>query len=82
MSKGNIINRKLYNDIRRMDHNQMSRWAEELYKTAYRDGKDAAKGLTVDELKEVLCQQKGIGEKRTTAILEAIENKMKEKESA
>ncbi len=62
--KGFILNRKQYDRIRRMDHCQMTLWAESVYKSGYTDGKEAASGLTAPEIREVLLQVKGIGEKK------------------
>lgn len=61
--KGFMLNRKQYNRIRKMDHCQMTLWAESVYKSGYTDGKEAASGLTAPEIREVLLQVKGIGEK-------------------
>lgn len=79
--KGFILNRKQYDRIRKMDHCQMTLWAESVYKSGYSDGKEAASGLTAPEIREVLLQVKGIGEKKvdviTTALEEAMEQKIK-----
>ncbi len=37
-----ILNRKQYDRIRKMDHCQMTLWAESLYKSGYEDGQKAA----------------------------------------
>lgn len=77
--KGFVLNRKQYERIRKMDHCQMTLWAESLYKSGFADGKKYADGLTADEVREVVLSLKGIGEKRATNIIEALVVKMDEK---
>ena len=77
--KKNIINRKQYEKIKKMDRYQMALWAESFYQSAYQEGMKDAEGLTIDEVKEALLHQKGIGEKRANAIIRALEQKMNEK---
>lgn len=66
------INRKLYKDIKKMDHGQMSDWAASLYKRAFEDGRKSAEGLGETEMKEVLLSVKGIGEAKAVSIIDAI----------
>lgn len=77
-AKGFILNRKQYDRIRKMDHCQMTLWAESVYKSGFSDGKDAAsKGaLTIDQVRETLLDLKGFGEKRVSAVCEELEKKM------
>lgn len=77
--KGFILNRKQYDRIRRMDHCQMTLWAESVYKSGYSDGNEAASGLTVSEIREMLLQVKGIGEKKVDIIAAALEEAMEHK---
>lgn len=71
------LNRKDYLNIKKMDHHQMSLWAESMYKSGFEDGKKAAdKGtLTFEDVHEALAGIKGLGEKRISAICEALEKK-------
>nr|DAJ37694.1 MAG TPA: hypothetical protein [Caudoviricetes sp.] len=76
MAKKNFeLNRKEYLNIKRMDHHQMSLWAESMYKSGFEDGEKAAEqaALTSEELYKVLSDVKGLGEKRINAIYEALE---------
>ncbi len=77
--KGFMLNRKQYQHIRKMDHCQMTLWAESVYKSGYADGRKSAEGLTSEEIREVLAGVKGIGEKRIEDIVAALENAMEEK---
>lgn len=77
--KGFILNRKQYDRIRRMDHCQMTLWAESVYKSGYADGQKAAEGLTASEIREVLLKVKGLGEKRVDTIVNALNDAMAEK---
>lgn len=76
--KGFILNRKQYDRIRKMDHCQMTMWAESVYKSGYKDGKEAAEAgsLTIEQVRECLLNLKGFGEKRVSAICEELEAKM------
>lgn len=79
MKKPYALNRKMYQNIRKMDHGQMSGFLENLYREGFEDGKKAAEGLTGAEMREVILQIKGIGEKKADAIIEAVEAAMKER---
>lgn len=80
--KGFQLNRKQYQQIRKMDHCQMTLYVESIYKSGFQDGMDAASGLTTAEIKEVLLQVKGIGEKKVDIIAEALEKAMEQKTQA
>ena len=70
--KGFVLNRKQYDRIRKMDHCQMTLWAESIYKSGFKDGQKAAEGLTTSEIREVLLGVKGLGEKRVAVIVDAL----------
>ena len=76
--KGFILNRKQYDKIRKMDHCQMTMWAESVYKSGYKDGKETAEAdsLTIDQVRECLLAVKGFGEKRVSAICDELQRKM------
>lgn len=74
--KGFILNRKQYDRIRKMDHCQMTLWAETVYKSGYMDGQEAAERLTSAEIREILLSVKGIGEKKADTIISAMESTM------
>lgn len=78
MAKKFELNRKVYKNIKKMDHNQMTLWVESMYKSGFEDGeKEADKGsLTFEDVHEALAGIKGLGEKRISAICEALENVM------
>ena len=78
--KGFLLNRKQYDRIRKMDHCQMTLYVESIYKSGYADGTKDAEGLTANEIREVLLQVKGIGEKRVDIIVSALEAAMNNKE--
>lgn len=81
-TKGFILNRKQYQNIRRMDHCQMTLWAESVYKSGYKDGQEETPGLTSQEIRDALQPVKGIGEKRMDAIVEALSLALEEKGKA
>lgn len=77
-----LLNRKMYDRVRKMDHCQMTLWAESIYKSGFKDGSAAAEGLTVDEMKSVILGIKGIGEKRAADIAAALSLALEEKGKA
>lgn len=79
MKEAYTINRKIYKDVKKMDHGQMSNFLKDIYMKGRNDGMEEAEGLTGGEIKEVILGLKGIGEKRANLILEALEKKMEEK---
>ena len=77
IQKNTVINRKEYQNIRKMDHNQMNLYLQEIYKNGYTDGVKSVPGIDIAEIKKVLLGIKGLGEKRVEAILLALEKEMK-----
>lgn len=79
MTKQMVLNRKMYKDIKRMDHQEMSNYLSRYYMNAYDQGKEDAEGLKADELREVLLTVKGIGPAKTENIMVAVEKALSEK---
>ena len=79
--KGFVINRKMYQQIRKMDHCQMTLWAEALYKQAHADGMEAAKNrsLALEDFKAEIMKIKGIGEKKADLIVQTFDRMIQEK---
>lgn len=75
-NKAFILNRKQYDKIRKMDHCQMSMYMQSIHKAGYEEGLKAAEGLTVDEVKTILKNIKGIGEKKAEMIAQAIDEEL------
>lgn len=70
------LNRKDYLNIKKMDHHQMSLWAESMYKSGFEDGQASVPGLDISLIKKALLNVKGIGEKKASYIVVAIEKEM------
>ena len=66
------LNRKTSEKVKKMDHGQMKSFYESVYMRGFEAGKRAAEGLSDEEIKHVLLQMKGVGEKRSSDILEAL----------
>lgn len=77
MQKDIVLNRKEYQNVKKMDHNQMNLYIQSIYKTAYmdgfKDGTESVPGIDIAEIKKVLLSIKGLGAKRVADILEALE---------
>ena len=76
IKKDIVVNRKEYQNIRKMDHNQMNLYLQEIYKNGYTDGVKSVPGIDIAEIKKVLLSIKGLGEKRVEAILAALEKEL------
>nr|DAU12381.1 MAG TPA: putative DNA-3-methyladenine glycosylase 2 [Caudoviricetes sp.] len=76
IQKDIVINRKEYQNIRKMDHNQMNLYLQEIYKSGYADGVKSVPGIDIAEIKKVLLSIKGLGTKRVADILEALEKEL------
>lgn len=73
IQKDIVINRKEYQNIRKMDHNQMNLYIQSIYKSGYAEGVKSVPGIDIAEIQKVLLSVKGLGEKRVEAILLALE---------
>lgn len=76
IQKDIVINRKEYQNIRKMDHNQMNLYLQEIYKSGYAEGVKSVPGIDIAEIKNVLLSVKGLGAKRVADILEALEKEL------
>ena len=69
------LNRKVYKDLKKKDHQQMNDFMTALYKQGFDDGLASA-SIDYDVLKKVLLEVKGIGAVKADAVI----NKLKELE--
>lgn len=67
------LNRKVYKDIKKKDHQQMNDYMTALYKQGFDDGLASAT-IDYDVLKKVLLEVKGIGVVKAEAVI----NRLKE----
>ena len=78
-NKVELINRKEYDRIRKMDHSQMSGFVAGIYQKGYAAGKKSAEGLSEAEIRSAILSVKGVGEKKADDIMQAIVAADKEK---
>lgn len=76
IQKDIVINRKEYQNIRKMDHNQMNLYIQSIYKSGYAEGVKSVPGIDIAEIKKILLSVKGLGAKRVADILEAFEREL------
>nr|DAY45441.1 MAG TPA: hypothetical protein [Caudoviricetes sp.] len=76
IQKDIVINRKQYQSIQKMDHNQMNLYIQSIYKSGYTDGVKSVPGIDIAEIKKVLLSIKGLGTKRVADILAALEKEL------
>lgn len=67
------LNRKVYKDLKKKDHQQMNDYMTTLYKQGFDDGLASAT-IDYDVLKKVLLEVKGIGVVKADAVI----NRLKE----
>ena len=79
MTKQYSLNRKTYKDVKKMDHQQMDMFCQNLYKAGYADGMKAAEGLTEAQVREAILGVRGIGQKKADDIVSALTAAQKEK---
>lgn len=78
IQKDIVINRKQYQSIKKMDHNQMNLYIQSIYKSGFEDGKAAVPGIDIKSIDIVLKSIKGVGEKRAAEIVKALEAELAE----
>lgn len=76
IQKDIVINRKEYQNIRKMDHSQMNLYLQEIYKSGYAEGVKSVPGIDISKISDTLLTVKGLGEKRVEAILAALEKEL------
>lgn len=69
-----MINRKVYEKVRKMDHKQMSEFITEIYNRGRQDAT-----LNTERLQQELLQLKGLGPARVDIIVETVLNLQEEK---
>lgn len=79
MEKKGMLTRKQYKSIKKMDHNDMETWVESIYQSGYNDGRKSVPGIDLEEVKKVILNIKGIGEKKAAAIIESLDINMAKK---
>ena len=77
MAKKGMLTRKQYKSIKKMD--DMETWVESIYQSGYNDGRKSVPGIDLEEVKKVILNIKGIGEKKAAAIIESLDINMAKK---
>ena len=77
IQKDVIINRKEYERIKRMDHNQMNKYLIEMYKNGFEEGVTSVPGVDLYGIEKILIEIKGLGAKRVADIIAVLEKEMK-----
>ena len=67
------LNRKVYQSVKKMDHNQMNNFMQNMYDRGFKDGRVPIPVLDISLIKKALLNVKGIGEKKAADIIVAIE---------
>jgi len=72
------LNRKVYQSVKKMDHNQMNNFMQNMYDSGFKDGQASVPTLDIGLIKKALLNVKGIGEKKASDIVVAIEKEIVE----
>lgn len=56
-----LINRVMYKNIKKYDHQQMEEFLTDVYKNGYQDGRESVPGIELEDVKIALRGTKGIG---------------------
>ena len=72
------LNRKVYQSVKKMDHNQMNNFMQNMYDSGFKDGQASVPTLDIGLIKKALLNVKGIGEKKASDIVVAIEKETAE----
>mgnify|MGYP000788324800 FL=1 len=56
-----LINRVMYKNIKKYDHQQMEEFLTDIYKNGYQDGRESVPGIELEDVKTALRGTKGIG---------------------
>lgn len=70
------LNRKVYQSVKKMDHNQMNNFMQNMYDSGFKDGQASVPTLDIGLIKKALLNVKGIGEKKASDIIVAIEKEI------
>lgn len=71
--KENLLNRKIYKDIKKYDREQMEEYLRLVYKEGFRDGAESANNADFKiKLVQVLNKTKGIGPKTIDKVLQTL----------
>lgn len=73
------LNRKEYQKIRKMDHEQMRRYCSSIFTNGYETGVRASKALSEADIRRVVLGVKGIGEKKAEDIAQVLKMAQKER---
>lgn len=76
IQKDIVINRKQYQSIRKMDHNQMNLYIHSIYKSGFEEGVKSVPGTDIADIEKVLLGIKGLGAKRVECIVAALEKEL------
>lgn len=76
IQKDIVINRKEYQNIRKMDHNQMNLYIQGIYKSGCAEGVKSVPGIDISKIGEILLGIKGLGTKRVECIVATLEKEL------
>ena len=79
MAKQMVLNRKMYKEIKKMDHQDMSNYLSRYYMNAYNQGKEDSEGLKADELREILLTVRESDQQRQRTLWKQLEKPLQKR---
>ena len=76
-----LINRNLYKNIKKYDHQQMEEFLTDVYKNGYQDGRESVPGVELKDVEEALRGPKEIGPVVWQRITERLADLFRKEES-
>lgn len=76
-----LINRVMYKNIKKYDHQQMEEFLTDVYKNGYQDGRESVPGIELEDVKTALQGTKGIGPVVWQRITERLADLFRKEES-
>ena len=76
-----LINRNLYKNIKKYDHQQMEEFLTDVYKNGYQDGRESVPGVELKDVEEALRGTKEIGPVVWQRITERLADLFRKEES-
>lgn len=70
-----LLRREDYKRVKKMDRSQFESFCQNLYMTAYEEGRKSVPGIDITEVEKAISETPGIGRKRLEAIMGSLNNR-------
>lgn len=70
-----LLRREDYKRVKKMDRSQFESFCQNLYMTAYEEGRKSVPGIDITEVEKAISETPGIGRKRLEAIMGSLNSR-------